>query len=242
MLENLEKIVIEKPADKIINQIRYLISSGELKPGDKLPPERKLAESLGVGRGPVRDAIRKLEFYGILKTLPQSGTVVAGMGLMALEGLITDVLKIETNDFASLVETRVLLEVHAAQFAAERRTEEDLVALRKALNEYEQKIADGRPAVEEDLMFHLKIAEASKNTALKSFMMIIIPDIINNFIDLRVCEDDRFLKTVDEHEEILNYILKQEVQSAGDAMRAHLQEVLEFSTNMKNMEKGNNIG
>ena len=236
MLENLEKIVIEKPADKIIKQIRYLISSGQLNPGDKLPPERKLAESLGVGRGPVRDAIRKLEFYGILKTLPQSGTVVAGMGLKALEGLITDVLKIETNDFASLVETRVLLEVNAARFAAERRTDEDIQALHKALDEYEQKISNGRPAVEEDLMFHLKIAEASKNSALKSFMMIIIPDIIKNFIDLRVCEDDRFLKTVEEHREILNHIINQEIEAAGDAMRNHLQEVLEFSTNMRSTE------
>jgi len=52
-----------------------------------------------------RDALQKLEFYGILRTLPQSGTVVAGMGIAALEGLITDVLQLEESDFHSLVET-----------------------------------------------------------------------------------------------------------------------------------------
>lgn len=89
MLNNLERIHIEKPVDKIIKQLRSLILSGDLQPGDKLPPERKLADHMGVGRMQVRDAIRKLEFYGIVKTLPQSGTIVSGMGITALEGLIT---------------------------------------------------------------------------------------------------------------------------------------------------------
>lgn len=233
MLDNLQKIVIEKPVDKIINQIRQLISSGELRPGDKLPPERKLAESLGVGRGPVRDAIRKLEFYGILKTQPQSGTVVAGMGLKALEGLITDVLKLEPADFSSLVETRVILEVNAAQFAALRRTEDDIVAITNALNEYESKIKEGVDAVEEDLLFHLTIAEASQNKALKSLMMIITPDIVKNFIDLQVCSNDRFEKTIAEHQEILNCIVDQNAEAAGNAMRKHLNDVMEFSSTKK---------
>ena len=232
MLDNLQKIVIEKPVDKIIKQIRYLITTGELKPGDKLPPERKLADHLGVGRGPVRDAIRKLEFYGILKTMPQSGTVVAGMGLKALEGLITDVLQLETADFASLVETRVILEVNAAQYAAQRRSDEDIEDLTAALKDYEDKINEGVPAVEEDLLFHLKIAEASKNSAIKSFMLIIIPDIIKSFIDLKVCDNATFAKTVVEHREILDYIINQDANSAGAAMKRHLNDVLEFSTNM----------
>ena len=237
MLDNLQKIVIKKPVDQIIEQIRYLITTGELKPGDKLPPERKLADHLGVGRGPVRDAIRKLEFYGILKTQPQSGTVVAGMGMKALEGLITDVLQLETNDFASLVETRVILEVNAARFAAMRRTDDDIVAIKNALSEYESKISEGVPAVEEDLLFHLKIAEASKNTALKSFMLIITPDIVKNFIDLKVCDNGRFLKTVKEHEEILEYIINKDADGAGKAMRMHLDDVLEFSTKNSNQIK-----
>ena len=229
MLDNLQKIVIEKPVDKIIEQIRLLISSGELKPGDKLPPERKLAESLGVGRGPVRDAIRKLEFYGILKTQPQSGTVVAGLGLNALEGLITDVLKLEPADFTSLVETRVILEVNAAEFAALRRTEDDIVAITNALSNYESKIKQGVNAVEEDLLFHLTIAEASQNKALKSLMMIITPDIVKSFIDLQVCSNDRFEKTIAEHQEILSFIVDQNSEQAGKAMRNHLNDVVEFS-------------
>ena len=170
-----------------------------------------------------------MEFYGILRTQPQSGTVVAGMGLRALDGLITDVLKLETADFASLVETRVILEINAAEFAAKRRTADDIVAITNALADYEAKIAAGEQAVEEDLLFHLTIAEASKNRALKSFMLVITPDIIRNFIDLKVCDDGRFLKTVEEHQEILKNIIDQDSESAGRAMRNHLHDVSEFS-------------
>ncbi len=231
MLDNLQKIKIERPVDQIIDQIRTLITSGELNPGDKLPPERKLAEHFGVGRGQVRDAIQKLEFYGILKTLPQSGTVVAGIGLTALEGLITDVLRLEPNDFASLVETRVILEVNAARLAATRRSADDIVMLQKALKEYEDSVEKGVPAVEEDLLFHVKIAEASKNRALKSLMLIITPDIVKSFNDLKVCGDVRFKRTVQEHQQIIDHIIDQDADAAGEAMRRHLQDVTEFSQN-----------
>jgi len=129
MLKNFREIGVETPVDKIIKQIRKLITSGQLNPGDKLPSERKLAERLGVGRTHVRDAIAKLDFYGILKTMPQSGTVVAGIGMTALEGLITDVLKLEDSDFSDLVETRLLLETQAARTAAMRRTTDDIRCL-----------------------------------------------------------------------------------------------------------------
>jgi GntR family transcriptional regulator, transcriptional repressor for pyruvate dehydrogenase complex len=233
MLENLQKITIEKPVDKIISQIRSLITSGEINPGDRLPPERKLAEYLGVGRAHVRDAIRKLEFYGILKTLPQSGTVVTGIGIVALEGLITDVLQIEEHNFSSLVETRVLLEKETAKLAALKRTTDDIVQLKNALRAYEIKVKNGEPAVEEDLLFHIKIAEAGKNDVLKSLMMIITPDIVANFNKLKVCNDGNVYKSLQDHQKILDHIIEQEPEMAEEAMSLHLKDVLEFSKTLK---------
>ncbi|MEM1321658.1 MAG: FadR/GntR family transcriptional regulator [Bacteroidota bacterium] len=233
MLNNFQEIKIESPVDKIIRQIRELITSGQLKPGDKLPPERKLAEKLGIGRSNVRDAIKKLEFYGILKILPQSGTIVAGMGIAALEGLISDVLKIENSDFASLVETRVLLETESAKLAATRRTDQDILDIKAALDAYNNKVQLGQPAVEEDLIFHLKIAEASKNTVLKTLMLIITPDIINNFIKLDICKDGRSHNALEEHEIILNCIVAQDPEAAAAAMKVHLKDVFEYSQSLK---------
>src|ERR1044071_1230708 len=106
LLSNLKEVSIQKPVDVIIQQIKELLMTGQLQPGDRLPPERKLSEKFGVGRTHVREAIRKLEFYGILKTRPQSGTYVASIGISALESLISDVLRIDSYSFLSLVETR----------------------------------------------------------------------------------------------------------------------------------------
>jgi len=226
MLENFKEIEVESPVDIIIRQIRSLITSGQLNPGDRLPSERQLAERFGVGRSYVREAIHKLEFYGILRILPQSGTVIAGLGLGALEGLISDVLKLEEANFHSLVETRILLEVEGAAKAAERRTEDDLVSLNTALLAYEKKVLAGEGQIEEDLLFHLKIAEASKNNVLKSLMLVITPDIITNFVQLEICDDARVKKSVIEHREIMQYIRDKDPAGAKIAMENHLGDLL----------------
>lgn len=235
ILNNFSEIVVDKPVDKIIQQIRELISSGQLKPGDKLPSERMLSERFGIGRTNVRDAIKKLEFYGILKTLPQSGTVVAGFGIVALEGLITDVLKLEGNDFHSLVETRVLLESNSAKLAATRRSEEDIVSLSQALDDYENAVKKGKSAVEEDLLFHLEIAEASKNAVLKSLMLIVTPDILTAFQENDICGGSRPSQALEEHHAILDYIVKKDPINAELAMREHLNDILDFYS-----DKGDN--
>lgn len=229
VLNSFTEIEVEKPVDKIIRQIRDLISSGQLKPGDRLPSERQLSERLGIGRTHVRDAIRKLEFYGILKTLPQSGTVVAGIGLEALEGLISDILKLEDSDFFSLVETRVLLESESAKLAAIRRTEADIMELQQVLDNYKRKAILGDPAVEEDFMFHLKIAEISKNSVIKSLMMIIAPEIMQIYRKLNVCNDRKANVAYDEHIELFNAINEGKSEEATRLMAKHLQGIVEFS-------------
>jgi len=232
MIENFKEIRVETPADIIIRQIRALITSGQINPGDKLPSERMLAERFGIGRSYVRVAIQKLEFYGILRTLPQSGTVVAGLGISALEGLISDVLAIEKNDFASLVETRVLLEIKAASLAAKRRSADHIVALQNALDQYEKKLMVDQQAIEEDLLFHLKIAEASGNNVLKSLMLIITPDIIKNYAQLKVCNNAVVNKQIEEHRIILKHIINQDAEAVEKAMQLHLKDVLHFSMNL----------
>ena len=222
-----KEISLAKPSDKIIDQIRNLIRTGQLKPGNKLPPERKLGEQFGVGRGHVRDALKKLEFYGILKTMPQNGTVVSGLGVKALEGLISNILQIEDPDFHSLVETRIMLEVKAVSLAAERRTSEDLIQISNALSEFRKKVERDETGVEEDLMFHLKIAEASKNSVLRSLSMIIFPDMVTYSEKLNICGGGRYRQSLQEHEEILEYIQAKNPEMAEKAMRFHLTDMLE---------------
>ena len=231
VLKRFKEVEIEKPVDVIIRQVKDLLSSGQLKPGDRLPPERKLSEKFGVGRTHVRDAIRKLEFYGILKTRPQSGTFVAGIGITALESLISDVLKMESSSFLSLVETRELLEMATISLACERRTAADLLQLETSLNSYLEKAHLNISAVEEDLMFHLTIAECSKNKVLKSLLLIIIPDIISNYSIFKVC-DTITQKALEEHKLMFNYIQQGDCSAASSIMKEHLTGVMDFAKSL----------
>ena len=229
MIDNFQEIKVEGSSDKIIRQIKNLITSGSLKPGDKLPPERQLAQKLKVGRSVVRDAIRKLEFYGIVKTQPQSGTYIAGIGIVAIEGLISDVLNIEQHDYKSLIETRILLELNAACMAAKRRTDKDIEALQKAIGAFEDKIERGLQAIDEDLLFHLKIAEASKNRVLKSLMLVITPDIVKTHNRLDLSDTNKVNEVISEHRSILEHIINKDSTAAEMSMQKHLSSLQEFS-------------
>ncbi|MEM7551741.1 MAG: FadR/GntR family transcriptional regulator [Bacteroidota bacterium] len=241
ILSNFSEIVVESPVDKIIRQIRDLITSGQLNPGDRLPSERKLCDKLGVGRTHLRDALKKLEFYGILKTLPQSGTVVAGMGLPALEGLITDMLGLQGNDFKSLVETRIILETKIAQLAAEKRTDADLLEIENALNAHRTKIIESQDAVEEDLLFHLKIADASKNSVLKSLMLIITPEIMQYFKKYDVCGEGKAELAVEYHEKILQSIIDKDEDMAGSLIKDHLKDIGDYVKELDKLNLSNGI-
>ena len=223
MLKKFNKITVESPVDKVIQQIRSLITSGELKPGDTLPPERKLAETLGVSRQIIRDSIKKLEFYGLVKTHPQSGTKIRGKGLVALEGLIIDILDFEEADFESIIEIRNLLEIKSAGLAAEKRTENHIKLIKEAQLVYENKIQRGETGEDEDLNFHLQIAEISGNSVLKLMMRIITPDILKNSDWRNRKVPKNHSDIIEEHKEIVKQIISKNPKESKNAMRKHLR-------------------
>lgn len=218
----------ENAIDDIIRQIRSLLDSGSLQPGDRLPAERKLAEKFQVARSQVREAFKKLEFYNIIKTMPQSGSVISAIESTALNSLISDVLRMDNCDFHSLVEARSIIEINAAKLCAIRRTEEDLKMIESAMNNYNKKIKECGSALEEDLYFHRTIAEGSKNTVLKSMMMTITPDIMVNYAKYNVCRT-KFEIPISEHRLLFEYIKDNNAEAASNIMSQHLTGVLNFA-------------
>lgn len=217
---------------EIISSIRDLIISKNLEPGDKLPSERMLSEKFNVSRGNVRRAIQKLDFYGILNSIPQSGTFIANIGAIALNGMIDDILRLEDPDFKSLVETRILLELKTVKLASLRRTEEDLDLIKKTLAAYTNKVLNSEDAVQEDLLFHLAIAKASGNTTLNNFMLMITPEIITNFETHHVCDKDLAHKGIVEHQEIYNAIKIQDPNLAKQKMKEHFNVLYQYCYNI----------
>jgi len=224
---------IQSTKKKIISDLKDLINFKNLEPGDKLPSERMLSEKFNVSRGNLRDALQTLEYYGLVKSIPQSGTFVADIGITALNGMIDDILSLPVPSFKELVEARIFLELKGVKLAAIRRTTDDLIRMENALKAYSDKVNAGEDAVQEDLLFHLAIARASGNPTLNTFMLKITPEIINNFEKHHVCDKDTAFIGIQEHNTIINAIRDNDPAAAKDAMKKHFKALYQFCYNIK---------
>lgn len=228
ILSKNENLEITSRVNTIISQINELINEKHLQPGDRLPPERDLAEKFGVSRRSIHAAIQKLESYGILKSIPQSGTFIPNIGSIAMNGMVTDLLNLGLPSFKSLVETRILLELKAVKSAAKKRTEEDLINIKKALDAHVKKLSSGQDAVQEDLLFHLAIAKASDNVTMNQIMIAITPQIIVDFKKYHVDYNQLDELRIKEHTEIYEAIKEQNPKLAKKRMKQHFKLLYEY--------------
>src|ERR671926_1419666 len=161
-----------KTYERIIHHIRGEISSGKLRPGDRLQPEADLARSLGVSRPTVREALKVLESHNVLRssTGPTGGTFVGAIDGAGVAEYLTDsislLLDVDELTLEELWQAREITDVSAAELAALRRTEQDMFVIEKTLEMDERK--EG-VAIVSDIHFHTTIAEASKNRMLSLF-------------------------------------------------------------------------
>ncbi len=213
--------------EQVLEGILALLESGRLVPGERLPSERKLAEMLGVSRASIRMALQKLEFYRIISTFPQSGSVLADYPASVLVNQIRDVMETESFDFASLVSVRVLLELEAIRLCAERRTEADLALLESALEDFEKNMHSPLRD-EKDFAFHMSIAKSSHNPVIASLLLSIGPEVLKYYRRYNTCgmppED-----VLQEHRQILEQIRKADPDAAADALRNHFRLIMEFA-------------
>lgn len=229
ILAEFEPIQIENPSDIIIKQFQKLIQDGMLKPGDRLPSEVSLQEKFQVKRGVVREAIQKLEFFGILKTIPQSGTVVANVGPQIIEGLFNSSLQFYKDDYESLIDTRIILEAHAAYLAAKNANNKMIAEIREVQNQYASKAKSGDRGLRTDINFHIKIAQASGSSVLCSLITMISPDVLSMFHKLNKTSPERLERTIEEHEKILEAIESCDSDAAEHLMKSHLEAGFESS-------------
>ena len=223
---------IDEIHKQIIARLRELINFKNFEPGDKLPSERMLSEKFNVTRSNLREALQTLESYGLVKSIPQSGTFVADIGITALNGMIDDILRLPIPSFKDLVEARIFLELKGVKLAALRRTEDDLINMENALADYSEKVVRGEDAMQEDLLFHLAIAKASGNPTLNTFMLKITPEIINNFEKHHVCDKDTAFKGIEEHKDIVDAIRNQDPDQAKAALKKHFKDLYQYCYNI----------
>lgn len=204
----------------VICKIRDLVNIRNLEKGEKLPSERLMSEKFEVNRNQIREAIRKLEFYGVVKSMAQSGTIL-DIGLIGFNGIINEIVSLDIPSFKELVETRITLELKTVCLAAERRTEDDLKSIQKALNSFKLKMSEGQDYLEEDLLFHLAIAKAGKNSTMLTLMLLITPSILATYEKDTVCEGDKAVSEIEKHEKIYLAIKNKDATVAKKMMENH---------------------
>ena len=211
-------------AQGVVEHITGNIQNGSLKPGDKLPTESAIMELHGVSRTVVREAISHLQAGGWAETRHGIGTFVierkSGIGIPA-ESIVT------VLDVLAMLELRISMEAEAAALAAQRRSEDHIARLARALGEMQRSVARGSPAVDADVQFHLVIAQATGNRYFVEILTqlghAIIPRSRVNMPQLAHDDPGAYLERVNrEHEDIFNAILRQDPEAARAAMRTHL--------------------
>ncbi len=219
-------IYIPKPTELIIRQIYSLLVEGFLKPGDRLPTEAVIAAQLGVRRNEVKDALTRLEFLGVLKTIPQSGTYIAQtIGSMSLNSIVYNLLQFNKDDIPSLLDTRQILEMRAADLAAKKATNEEIKVLQEIHQRFVEKISMGERGIDEDHTFHFKIAAFSHSPFLMNFLTMLLPDYMRLCANFIKVDDGRYQQVVTEHSAILESIASHDSGGAIQAMRSHMERI-----------------
>ncbi|MFC5572707.1 FadR/GntR family transcriptional regulator [Xenophilus aerolatus] len=212
-------------AHGLVDDLGDKIRSQQLRPGDKLPTESAIMQSYGVSRTVVREALSKLQAAGLVETHH-------GVGTFVLQPRAAGMFRLEPSDIAATVdvlavlELRISLETESAGLAALRRSEENLQAMRQALDDFERNVTIAGDTVSPDFRFHLQIAQATGNPYFADIMTHLGTTIIPRTRVNAIRNHDRrgeYLSRVNrEHEEIYAAIARRDPDSARAAMRIHL--------------------
>ena len=211
---------------ELVESLGGRIREGRLSPGDKLPTEAAIMAEFNVSRTVVREAISKLQAAGQVQTRHGIGTFVLGLG-DAPGFRITPEQFGTLRDVIAVLELRIGVETEAAALAAQRRTPENLLAMRRALDAVMAAVEDRRDAVSADFQFHLEVARATQNYHFAELMStlgsMIIPRARLDSPEAQSDERQQYLRRVNaEHESILDAIAGQDPDGARAAMRTHL--------------------
>lgn len=197
--------------DAAIAQIKQMIVSGELRPGDRLPPEKELAERLGLSRSSMREAVKALEVIRVLDVRRGDGTYVTSLEPALLLEAIS--FMIDLNDDGALLEifaVRRLLESHATGVAAREATPDDIAALRAELASVDAG-TDVATLVEHDARFHAQIVALTGNGYLASLVDSLSGRTVRARVWRGLTEAGAVQRTLEEHAAIVAAI------AAGDA-------------------------
>lgn len=224
---------VTRPRDQVERQLREAILNGHFGQGEKLPPETELASMFGVSRPTVREALGALVAAGLIRKIPgvAGGSFVNTVTPDSLSKMLSEsmdtIVRIGALEIDEITEVRRVLEIPAAEWAAKNRTDADVEAMKAVVEQQRTTTVDDPDIPEYDLRFHTAIGQASGNRLLAAF----IASVHNATHPAQFLEvtPDVARKTVKQHIAITKAIESGDPDSAGEAMREHLDFVLRYS-------------
>jgi GntR family transcriptional regulator, transcriptional repressor for pyruvate dehydrogenase complex len=219
-----KKIPQKKVSDKVFGQIRELIITGKLLPGERLPPERELTRLFAVSRSSVREAILRLECLGFLEQRHGDGTFVKSAIEDPLLTAMGSFLK-QDHFLAHLFEIRTVLEPWAADSAARRATEAEIQQMRGCLSEMKTRPEKRSPGKEGTLPLHILIAGAAHNMILIHLMTPLFEWMRQSAGSLHFPSSGKtaaWEALLAQHTRIVDAIGNRDPEAAAFGMKAHL--------------------
>ncbi len=216
---------------EIVGQIQELMGSGALKPGSRLPPEREMAQQLGVSRPTLREAMGVLEHLGLVRSIQGDGTYVMNAAERSLRDPLQELILASEKRMVELAEFRTEVESWAVTLAAKRIEPQELELLKEILEEMRLGLEQGKPVHHLDADFHLSLAKATHNgiyyhVANTIFYLFAEVTRISHERIFRSQRDQ--LQLLEEHTAIYKAVEQGRGEEAGRLMRAHLTRTEEW--------------
>lgn len=221
-----ETVKANRISQNIVEQIRGAILSGELKIGDRLPPEKDFAKHFGVSKSSLREAYRVLEAYGLLEIRQgmSGGAFVKEIDLTTVKDSIVSYFFFQNPGIREYTQIRTFIEPQVVKICAEKITEKDLKYLEDNIAAMEQ-AQDGESFLSDlDSAFHKYLVDITENKIISLIVESVQTALIN--IKQMVHTDKEFLKMVcDSHKKIVNALRERDPAKASKAMLDHINEV-----------------
>ena len=214
----------QRLAELVLGRMADLIKSGAWRTGEKLPSERELCDQFQVGRSSIREAVKGLEFSGLVEVRPGEGTFVAEDTSSAMGKVFARAVTLNRQDAQDLIEARRLVEAYLAGRAARRISEEGLAELRAHWERMVQTANEPDAFIKADADFHISLARESGNRVLLR-VFITIRELLEQFIGHALVVPGTSQAAADDHAKILQAVEGGDATAAEEAMRVHLDDV-----------------
>ena len=218
------RVKVGRVSEEVVKQVQEAIFSGELGPGDRLPPERELAEQFGLSRMSVRDALRTLESSGLLEIRVGSngGAFIREPNFDPFRETLSSMLRTKKASILELVETRKIIETAIVELAAQRATAEDLAAMREAIEAATRALESGDLNYgPHSVKFHSALAQGAKNHVLTltvSSFRAFFADVLAKLLPT----EDMAKRAIEDHSQLYKAIESQNAELARRLMSDHL--------------------